>query len=68
MLPLIEIVQAALGVKFDRLTPALALRLGMKLVGIVPDLLNLPADHHLPAGDRLLIEDAIAEFETEVGL
>lgn len=68
MLPLIEIVKTALGVKFDKLTPALALRLGMKLVGIVPNLLHLPADHHLPAGDRLLIEDAIAEFETEVGL
>ena len=68
MKTLIEIVQAALGVKFDKLTPALALRLGMKLVGIVPDLLTLPPDHHLPAGDRLLIEDAIAEFEKEVGL
>lgn len=63
-----QIVQAALGIKYDRLTPELGLRLGLKLAGIVPDLLHLPADHHLPAGDRLLIEDAIAEFETEVGL
>ena len=65
---LLQIVQDSLGVKWAKVTPALALRLGIKLVGIVPDLLNLPADHHLPAGDRLLIEDAIAEFETEVGL
>lgn len=68
MKTLMEIVQGALGIKFQNLTPALALKLGLKLAGIVPDLLHLPADHHLPAGDRLLIEDAIAEFETEVGL
>ena len=65
---LIKIVQAALGVKFDKLTPALALRLGMKLVGIVPELLSLPANRHLSGEARLKIEDAIAEFETEVGL
>ena len=65
---LIKIVQAALGVKFDRLTPALALRLGMRLVSIVPELLSLPANHHLSGEARLKIEDAIAEFETEVNL
>ena len=65
---IIKIVQAALGVKFDKLTPALALRLGMELVGIVPELLNLPANHHLSSEARLKIEDAIAEFEKEVNL
>ena len=68
MLSLIDIVKNALGIKFDKLTIALALQLGIKLVGVVPDLFNLPPNHHLPAEDRLLIEDAIAEFEKDTGL
>ena len=64
----IKVVQQILGVKFDKLTPALALKLGMQLAMIVPELLNLPPNHHLSAEARLKVEDVIAEFEKEVGL
>ncbi|WP_407543761.1 hypothetical protein Q0M94_28575 (plasmid) [Deinococcus radiomollis] len=65
---ILGIVTGALGIKFQNLTPALALSLGLKLAGVVPELLNLPADHHISEEGRLKIEDAIAEFEKEVNL
>ena len=63
---LIEIVQQVLGINFKKLTPGLALRLGMQLVSIVPELLNLPPNHHLSGESRLKIEDVIAEFQKEM--
>jgi hypothetical protein len=65
---LLGIVTGALGLKFQNLTPALALSLGLKLAGVVPELLHLPADHHISEEGRLKIEDAIAEFEQEAGI
>jgi hypothetical protein len=65
---LLGIVTSALGIKFQNLTPALALSLGLKLAGVVPELLHLPPDHHLSVEARAQIEDAIAQFEKESGL
>jgi len=65
---LLALVEHLMGANWGKITPGLAVQLGLKLAGVVPELLHLPADAHLSPEARLKIEDAIAQFETEVGL
>jgi hypothetical protein len=63
---LIELIQGVLHGQSLNLTGIQWMSLGARLLPVVPELLNLPADYHLSPEARLKIQDVVAEFEKEI--